>query len=221
MPTIKNCHWPFFFNFLISFKSSRLLINIICRSVHSALSEEHLERGGDDQGAGGGQQRHRLHRRLHRPRTTQPSHHPGQCLFSPSLLNLFSTSPILFLLSSNSCHFLRRAPPPPLLAAPFTSPPLSSTAGQLSIERQPIRPVRAHPTPTSGRDPDLWSPCVHVAGTQAHYHKTYGAHTPSRHLNQDLGSLVGTFYSTTYVQLGDMRFITCTHGTNAPRSHPP
>ena len=91
-----------------------------------------------------------------------------------------------------------RAPPPPLLAAPFTSPPLSSTAGQLSIERQPIRPVRAHPTPTSGRDPDLWSPCVHVAGTQAHYHKTYGAHTPSRHLNQDLGRLVGTFYSTTY-----------------------
>ena len=53
-----------------------------------------------------------------------------------------------------------RAPPPPLLAAPFTSPPLSSTAGQLSIERQPIRPVRAHPTPTSGRDPDLWSPCT-------------------------------------------------------------
>ena len=96
-----------------------------------------------------------------------------------------------------------RAPPPPLLAAPFTSPPLSSTAGQLSIERQPIRPVRAHPTPTSGRDPDLWSPCVHVAGTQAHYHKTYGAHTLSRHLNQDLGRLVGTFYSTTYVQLGD------------------
>ena len=114
-----------------------------------------------------------------------------------------------------------RAPPPPLLAAPFTSPPLSSTAGQLSIERQPIRPVRAHPTPTSGRDPDLWSPCVHVAGTQAHYHKTYGAHTPSRHLNQDLGSLVGTFYSTTYVQLGDRRFISCTHGTNAPRTHPP
>ena len=198
MPTIKNSHWSFFFNFLISLKRFLLLINIIFRSVHSALAEEHLERGGDDQGAGGGQQRHRLHRRLHRPRTTQPSHHPGQCLFSPSLLGLFSTPPILSSISFLPTRAIScRAPPPPLLAAPFTSPPLSSTAGQLSIERQPIRPVRAHPTPTSGRDPDLWSPCVHVAGTQAHYHKTYGAHTPSRHLNQDLGGLVGTFYSTT------------------------
>lgn len=45
--------------------------------VHGEVPEEHLQCGAADQGAGGRQQRHRLHRRLHRPRAAQPAHHPG------------------------------------------------------------------------------------------------------------------------------------------------
>ena len=46
--------------------------------VHGALPPQHLQRGAADQGARGRQQRHRLHRGLHRPRAAQPSHHSGQ-----------------------------------------------------------------------------------------------------------------------------------------------
>ena len=35
--------------------------------VHGEVSQEHLQCGAADQGARGGQQRHRLHRGLHRP----------------------------------------------------------------------------------------------------------------------------------------------------------
>ena len=209
----------FFFNFLISLKRFLLLINIIFRSVHSALASEHLERGGDDQGAGGGQQRHRLHRRLHRPRTTQPSHHPGQCLFSPSLLGLFSTSPILYLLSSNSCHFLPRTPSPSIGSPLHFPSPLfhrgsivnwapahttceSPSHPDLRPWPRPMEPVCARSRHPSTLPQDLWSPYTKQA-PQPRPRET------SRHLLFN------------HLQLGDMRFITCTHGTNAPRSHPP
>ena len=123
-----------------------------CRSLHCAVPEEHLDGGGDDQGAGGGEQRDRLHRRFHRPWTSKSSHHPGQStisLFLPPFMPLPSNSSLLLF-----------SFPPPLLAAPPHFPSLGS--GQLSIERWAIA-ARAHPTP------DL--PTV----TQ-----TYGTHAPSR-----------------------------------------
>ena len=46
--------------------------------VHGALPAQHLQRGAADQGARGRQQRHRLHRGIHRPGATQPPHHPGR-----------------------------------------------------------------------------------------------------------------------------------------------
>ena len=52
-----------------------------CRSLHSAISEEHLDGGGNDQGAGGGEQRDCLHRCFHRPGASKSSHHTGQSSF--------------------------------------------------------------------------------------------------------------------------------------------
>ena len=51
--------------------------NDVAGCVHGEVPEEHLQCGAADQGARGRQQRHRLHRRLHRPRAAQPAHHPG------------------------------------------------------------------------------------------------------------------------------------------------
>ena len=122
-----------------------------CRSLHCAVPEEHLDGGGDDQGAGGGEQRDRLHRRFHRPRTSKSSHHPGQStisLFLPPLCPSLQFIPPSLFISSSS------------IGSPPHFPSLGS--GQLSIERWAIA-ARAHPTP------DL--PTV----TQ-----TYGTHAPSR-----------------------------------------
>ena len=49
--------------------------------VHGQVPEEHQQRGAADQGAGGRQQRHRLHRGLHCSRAAQPAHHPGMTTF--------------------------------------------------------------------------------------------------------------------------------------------
>ena len=48
--------------------------------VHGQESPQHFQRGAADQGARRGQQRHRLHGGLHRPRASQPAHHSGDLI---------------------------------------------------------------------------------------------------------------------------------------------
>ena len=67
---------------------------------------------------------------------------------------------------------------------------------------RPMEPVCARSRHPSTLPQDLWSPYTKQA-PQPRPRET------SRHLLFN------------HLQLGDMRFITCTHGTNAPRSHPP
>ena len=54
--------------------------------LHCEEPQEHFPRGAADQGAGGGQQCHRLHCRLHRTRPSKPAHHSGNILLPLLLL---------------------------------------------------------------------------------------------------------------------------------------
>ena len=53
------------------------LIFLVTGCLHCSESAQYLACRAGDQGAGGGQQRHRLHRGLHRARPAKPAHHTG------------------------------------------------------------------------------------------------------------------------------------------------